>query len=97
MLDELKLHYVHYFLADCPELSSPANGMVSITGQMSGDTATYTCDSGYELLDLTTGGDMRTCQPDGMWSGSESQCVSKSSYKSTSLFIMQACCLLMIM
>ena len=61
----------------CPALSAPANGMVTVTGQLSGDTATYTCNSGFELLDLTTGSDMRTCQPDGTWTGSEQQCVGR--------------------
>ena len=55
---------------------SPADGMVMVTGQMSGSTATYTCDSGFELLDLTPGSNMRTCQ-DGTWSGSVGQCIGK--------------------
>ena len=53
----------------CPVLSAPANGVVSVTGA----TATYTCDSGYEL-DLTSGSEVRTCQADGMWSGSAPTC-----------------------
>ena len=63
-----------YTLALCQVLTDPANGMVSVTGQRSGDTATYTCDSGYEL-DLTSGSGVRTCQADGMWSGSAPACV----------------------
>ena len=59
----------------CSEvLSDPANGTVTVAGQMSGDTATYTCNSGYEL-DLTSGSEVRTCQADGMWSGSAPACV----------------------
>ena len=62
------------------ELQDPANGMVTTTSRrLSGDNATYTCNSGrgFELLDLTPGSNVRTCQPDGTWSGSEAQCVGK--------------------
>ena len=52
---------------------SIANGVVSVTGQRSGDTATYTCDSGYELVGSAT----RTCQADGSWTGSAPTCVGK--------------------
>ena len=60
---------------DCPMLPNPANGMVSVSGHASGSTATYTCNTGFELLDLTPGNDMRTCQLDDTWSGSEPQCL----------------------
>ena len=52
--------------------------MVTVTGQTSGSTARYTCNTGFELLDLTPGSDVRTCQ-DGTWSGSEAQCVGKNN------------------
>ena len=58
-------------------LSSPADGEVTVTGEMIGDTATYTCNSGFEFLDRTPGSDMRTCQSDGTWSGDEQQCACK--------------------
>ena len=61
-------------LAECPPLTNPANGMVTVTGQTSGSTATYACDSDLELLDLTSGSNVRTCQ-DGSWSLPEPQCV----------------------
>ena len=48
-------------------LSNPANGQVIIIGS----TATYTCDSGYELI----GDDTRTCE-DGVWTGQEPTCSS---------------------
>ena len=64
--------------ATCPELQNPDNGMVTTTSRrLSTSTATYTCNSGFELLDLTSGSDMKTCQPNGMWSGPEAQCISK--------------------
>ena len=34
------------------------------------DTCSFTCDTGYEL----TGNDIRTCQSDGTWSGSDGVC-----------------------
>ena len=34
------------------------------------DTCSFTCDTGYEL----TGNDIRTCQSDGSWSGSDVIC-----------------------
>ena len=55
--------------------------MVNATSpQLSGTTATYTCNSGFELLDPTPGSNMRTCQPDGTWSGSEAQCIGVLIY-----------------
>ena len=54
----------------CEELQNPTNGQVSMTGQSTGSTATYTCDSGYELI----GDDTRTCE-DGVWTGEEPTCI----------------------
>ena len=54
----------------CEELQNPTNGQVFMTGQSIGSTATYTCDSGYELI----GDDRRTCE-DGEWTGQEPTCV----------------------
>ena len=49
----------------CPDLPNPANGMVTISGNSDGDTATYTCDQGYELV----GAETLTCQSIGaQWS-----------------------------
>ena len=69
-------------------LSSPADGEVSVTGQMIGDTATYICNSGFEFLDRTPGSDVRTCQSDVTWSGDEQQCSCKrkSSFFCSPLF-----------
>ena len=51
------------------------NGNVMVTGQFRGDNATYTCVSEFELLDLTPGSDVRTCQPDGTWTIPKPQCL----------------------
>ena len=56
----------------CPDLSDPANGMVSMTANSVGDTATFTCDAGYEL----NGADVLTCQSDGTWDNPPPTCES---------------------
>ena len=56
---------------DCGALSNPANGQVSRTaGTTFGQTATYNCNTGYNLV----GGSSRTCQATGEWSGNAPTC-----------------------
>ena len=66
--------YDVYFLstvADCGPLTNPANGQVSHTaGTTFGQTATYSCNTGYNLVGDST----RTCQATGVWSGSAPTC-----------------------
>ena len=58
---------------DCGTLTNPANGQVSHTGRTRfGQTAAYSCDTGYILV----GDSNRTCQATGRWSGSEATCQS---------------------
>ena len=39
----------------CPDPADIVNGMVTFTGNSVGDTATYNCDPGFELIgDATT-------------------------------------------
>ena len=60
----------------CTHLSVPANGRIvscssGTTGMgFVGDTCSFTCDTGYEL----TGSDIRTCQNNRSWSGSDVIC-----------------------
>ena len=54
----------------CPELSDPANGEVTVTGQIEGSTAAYSCAIGYTLI----GDDTRICR-NGVWSGTEPVCL----------------------
>ena len=66
---------IHVFInivvaIQCDALSDPDNGAVSVTGTGVGDTATYTCDDGYELIGSST----RTCQSNGEWSESSPTC-----------------------
>ena len=56
---------------DCDALPNPANGQVShATGTKLGQTATYSCGRGYNLVGDST----RKCQATGMWSGSAPTC-----------------------
>ena len=55
---------------DCNALTDPANGQVSTNGTTFGQTATYSCNTGYNLV----GDNTRTCQAIGYWSGSEPTC-----------------------
>ena len=56
---------------DCGSLPDPANGQVDHTaGTSLGQTAIYSCNTGYNLVGDST----RTCQATGNWSGSAPTC-----------------------
>ena len=58
-------------IAECPDLTDPVNGMVLVnTGNSVGDTTTYICNSGFELV----GALILTCQADGTWSNPPPTC-----------------------
>ena len=58
-------------VVDCLTLSDPINGQVDqASGTTFGETATYSCNTGYSLM----GGSTRTCQATGEWSGSAPTC-----------------------
>ena len=62
-----------FYLTDmnCSTLTDPANGQVSYTaGTPFRQTATYSCDTGYNLVGDST----RICHDTGVWSGSEPTC-----------------------
>ena len=62
-----------FFLAavNCGNLTDPANGSVNHTaGTTLGQTATYSCNTGYNLVGNST----RTCQATGNWSGRAPTC-----------------------
>ena len=40
----------YFFSALCTNASSPSNGEVTSAGNSVGDTATYTCNIGFELI-----------------------------------------------
>ena len=65
----------------CSELYSPVNGEVTWTGLTSGSTATYTCDSDYQLI----GDQIRTCLNTGVWSGRKPTCTRMRNVLACSL------------
>ena len=78
---------IHVFflltVVDCGTLTNPANGQVSHTaGTTFGETATYSCDPGYNLV----GGNTRMCQATGNWSGSTPACQCMLLLKHTITF-----------
>ncbi|XP_019620833.1 PREDICTED: uncharacterized protein LOC109467329 [Branchiostoma belcheri] len=54
---------------ECPLLTAPTNGAVTGSNFYQ-DVATFTCDSGYDLV----GGSTITCQADATWSGAVPTC-----------------------
>ncbi|KAI8510717.1 hypothetical protein Bbelb_116330 [Branchiostoma belcheri] len=56
----------------CPELPLPNNGNRT-EGNLYGDTVTFFCDEGYELI----GSENRTCRADQTWSGVQPNCNKK--------------------
>lgn len=57
-------------LSQCGELKAPLNGYVNMTGAFYGSTVQVGCNSGYILI----GDAARTCQSNGLWSGSMATC-----------------------
>ena len=67
---------IDYAAVDCGPLSDPLKGSVHIYNNQTvfESIVTYTCDTGYVL----DGADTRICQANGMWSGTEPSCASKT-------------------
>ena len=63
--------YICYFCsfstAPCPDLSNPTDGVVTMTGNSVGDTATYTCNN-------MNGEIVLTCQRNGTWNNPPPTC-----------------------
>ncbi|XP_003387839.1 PREDICTED: sushi, von Willebrand factor type A, EGF and pentraxin domain-containing protein 1-like isoform X2 [Amphimedon queenslandica] len=57
---------------DCGPLDDPKNGKVDASGTAFWDTATYTCNPGFDII----GESIRTCQENGQWSGVAPFCQS---------------------
>ena len=62
--------YLHYSGIECPALSDPANGAVSVSGNTPTSTASYSCNSGFVL----EGTQFRTCLGSGQWSDQPPVC-----------------------
>ena len=64
-------------VVDCGNLTDPDNGSVNHTaGTTNGQTATYSCDTGYNLVGDST----HTCQTSGNWSGRAPTCQGIQTY-----------------
>ena len=58
-------------VVDCNALPNPTNGQVNhAAGTTFGRTATYSCNTGYNLV----GDNIHTCQAHGEWSGNPPTC-----------------------
>ena len=67
----LHVIFIILIVVDCGSLTDPANGSVTHTaGTTFGQTATYSCNTGYNLVGDST----RTCQATGVWSGTAPTC-----------------------
>ncbi len=67
------LYIVFFTGSKCPHLQKPANGHVSISGRNQGDTATYSCNSEYEIIGKAT----MDCSSHGQWTEEPKICTSK--------------------
>ena len=70
------LHYV----ALCPALPNPTNGMMTWDSLAPGGVATYSCDYGFFLF----GDPTRICGSDGTWSGMAPTCARKLIFSTIS-------------
>ena len=77
----LMFSHMHLVLSsigqDCGTLPAPNNGAIQITMTTVGGKATYQCNTGFDLVGVTT----RTCQTNGIsaqWSDTAPQCNRKS-------------------
>ncbi len=69
-IHDIRYLYIHTVI-ECGPLTPPTNGQVDTSsGTTFGNTATYSCNSGYTL----TGTAVRSCGADGMWTLSEPVC-----------------------
>ena len=69
---------------DCGTLTDPDNGQVDHTaGTTFGQTATYSCNTGYNLV----GDSSRTCHSKGNWSGSAPTCQGVCVYELNNPFL----------
>ena len=46
--------HIYFCTALCPDPVDPVNGMVTFTGNSINDTATYSCNMGFELVGTST-------------------------------------------
>lgn len=64
-----------FLVISCGGLPSPPNGNKIGTLTVYGATAIFTCNTGYTLV----GSHVRECLANGLWSGTETQCLGKKT------------------
>ncbi|XP_060580368.1 sushi, von Willebrand factor type A, EGF and pentraxin domain-containing protein 1-like [Ruditapes philippinarum] len=57
-------------IRDCGTLTAPAGGNVTLSGTKYGNVATFTCNTGYNVVGLST----LVCRADGFWSAEPPAC-----------------------
>ncbi len=62
-------NYIHAGTS-CGVLSNPTDGTVSVPARTVGSTATYSCNTGFNLV----GDKTRVCRAGGVWSGKTPDC-----------------------
>ena len=71
-------HYVSIFVAvSCNDTGSPSNGSRSGDDFTFGNTVSFKCNPGYEII----GSRNRTCTSSGTWSGIQPNCTGKHYFK----------------
>ena len=73
MFKDTKLSYIFLEQYVCPYLVNPVNGTVTLNRTLPGDTATFTCNTNYDLV----GDDVLTCRSDGHWKSDPPVCLRK--------------------
>lgn len=68
------LFFFFFLVISCGGLPSPPNGNKIGTLTVYGATAIFTCNTGYTLV----GSHVRECLANGLWSGTETQCLGKT-------------------
>ena len=67
------LNYFIFKVKDCGQAYRPINGFVNETGTKFGDTITFGCNPGYDLV----GANEAECLSTGKWSKEVPKCQSK--------------------
>ena len=95
IISKVALYFYHNYssppiftLAVCTILKTPDNGALILTGTSHGNTATYTCDTGFALV----GSETLSCGEDGMWSDPPPVCQRVVGMESNTFILLTILC-----
>ena len=72
-----KMFYSFFIIVvDCDQLPLVDNGTITYSGFKFWDTATYSCDNGYDLIVNSQNSSVRVCTEEGVWSDDAPFCQS---------------------